>query len=424
MFALIDCNNFFVSCQRVFRPDLQNKPVAVLSNNDGCIISRSNEVKQLGIPMAAPVFKYKNQIRESQTTIFSANFDMYGDFSQRVMSILAYFGDIEIYSIDEAFLNLRHIHSNQLEEFGREIKNTVFQYTAIPVSIGMTQTKTLAKIANETAKKDSRSHNALGGVFVLDNNANDLDSYLEKINTEDVWGIGYKGAKKLSKQKIFTAKDFKYANSSWVKANLSLLGLKTQKELNGTDCLDLQSVAESKKGIASTRSFGKYVSQLEELKEAIAYHVSLASKKLRKQKSLANYIHVFIMTNRFHKISYQLNSKGITLPTATDYTPDLIKLAYEALVSIYQPNTLYKKAGVYLAGLIPIGQTQIDIFSEDTNSLQKKKAVRAMDEIQKQFGDKALQIAARGTSLSWLSKSSYKSPDYTTKWSDLPIIQI
>jgi DNA polymerase V len=244
MFALIDCNNFFVSCERVFRPDLQTRPVVVLSNNDGCIISRSNEAKAVGIPMGAPLFKYKEILNESQTTVFSANFSLYGDFSQRVMQVLANFGIIEIYSIDEAFLDLGHIHPTQLTEFGKEISQTVLQYTGIPVSVGIAKTKTLAKLANEIAKKDHRSNNYFGGVFSFADKDEKVDEYLKSTNVEDIWGIGYKGAKKLSKLNILTAKDLKYANPTWIKANLNLIGLKTLRELNNISCLELAIVAD------------------------------------------------------------------------------------------------------------------------------------------------------------------------------------
>jgi DNA polymerase V len=428
MFALIDCNNFFVSCERVFRPDLQTKSVVVLSNNDGCIISRSNESKAAGIPMGAPLFKYKDTLAQTQTTVFSANFSLYGDFSQRVMQVLATFGIIEIYSIDEAFLDLSHVHPTQLTEFGKEIAKTVLQYTGIPVSVGIAKTKTLAKLANEIAKKDHRRTNSFGGVFSFADKAdNILDGYLQSANVEDIWGIGYKGAKKLSKMNIFTAKDLKYTSPDWIKANLNLIGLKTLRELNNISCLELTAVADTKKGIASTRSFGKNVTSLDELKEAIAFYLEIASKKLRSQKSVASYLYIFIMTNRFHKLSYEYASIGITLAMATSYTPDLINQAHLLLEKLYKPGVVYKKAGVYLTGLITEGQVQTDIFtSQDSLDLdiQKTQAIKTMDQLQRRFGKSALQIAAQGTKFTWAMNSNFRSPKYTTNWKEIPNIQI
>ena len=232
VFALVDCNNYFVSCERVFRPELKNQPVVVLSNNDGCIISRSNEAKSNGIPMGAPLFKYKDQLKSTNTAVFSANFALYGDFSRRIMQILSDFGPLEIYSIDEAFLDLSHVHPTQMEEFGREICDTVYKYTGIPVSVGIAKTKTLAKIANDIAKVDNRSSNLFGGCFSFVDKPELIDTFLASMPVRDIWGIGSKSAGKLSKQNIFTARDFKYANPEWVKANLKVIGLKTMQELN------------------------------------------------------------------------------------------------------------------------------------------------------------------------------------------------
>jgi DNA polymerase V len=425
MFALIDCNNFFVSCERVFRPDLQQKSVVVLSNNDGCIISRSNQAKVIGIPMGAPLFKCKDALTQTQSSIFSANFSLYGDFSHRVMRVLANFGVIEIYSIEEAFLDLSHIHPTQLTDFGMEISKTVLQHTGIPVSVGIAKTKTMAKLANEIAKKDSRSDNYFQSVFSFADKESTIDEYLKAFNVEDIWGIGYKGAKKLSKINIFTAKDLKYANTQWIRANLKIVGLKTLKELNNISCLELEAVAETKKGIASTRSFGKNVTTLEELKEAVAFYVGIAADKLRKQKSVTSYLYIFIMTNRFHKLSYEYASEGITLPLATSYTPDLINYAHKILEKIYKSGVIYKKAGVYLTGLMQEDEVQTNIFTADSDfDSQKSQAIRAMDQIQKRFGKSALQIAAQGTKFAWAMNSNFRSPRYTTNWNELPKIII
>jgi DNA polymerase V len=425
VFALIDCNNFFVSCERVFRPDLTNKPVVVLSNNDGCIISRSNEAKANGVPMGAPLFKYKDSLRASQTTVFSANFALYGDFSRRVMQVLSQFGPLEIYSIDEAFLDLGHVHPTQLQDFGKEICDTIYKHTGIPVSVGIASTKTLAKIANEIAKLDSRSSNLFQGSFSFVGKENLIDTFLQGLPVSDIWGIGSKSSKKLTKQGIFTAKDFKYTNPEWVKANLKIIGLKTQRELNNISCLDLELVSEAKKGIASTRSFGKNVESLEELKEAVASYVALAGAKLRKQKSVAGYLYVFITTSRFHKLSYYYAGDNIKLPVATNYTPDLINQAHRLLSKIYKKGYKYKKAGIYLSDICPQNVVQIDLFGESSTTTEKKdRAMKVTDKINFRYSTGGIQLASEGMKKLWTTNSDFCSPKYTTEWSQLPVIKI
>ncbi|MBP9838629.1 MAG: Y-family DNA polymerase [Proteobacteria bacterium] len=342
VFLLVDCNNFFVSCERVFNPQLRGKPVVVLSNNDGCVISRSEEAKQLGIPMGAPVHQYQLLLDKHRVFIFSSNFALYGDMSRRVIEVLAEFSpDLEVYSIDESFMQLEKWKSENLLDFAFNLKEKVYRYTGIPVSIGIAATKTLAKAGNRIAKKNKQ----YGGVcYIQDSTANDL---LAKLDIEDVWGVGRKNSAKLRSYGIYTALDLKSAEDNFIRQKLTIQGLRTAHELRGISCINLSDYSAVRKTLIYSRSFGKKISTLPELKEAVSSYAANISEKLRKYGLLAGVIVVYIRTNRFSEHDPQRNVSGLyTFPTATSYSIHLVEAANIVLEKIFKSGFAYNKAGV------------------------------------------------------------------------------
>jgi len=365
--ALVDCNNFYVSCERVFNPKLHNKPVAVLSNNDGCIVSRSQEIKDLKIPMGAPGFKYEGLIKKNGGTLLSSNYALYADMSARVMEVLSMFSpEVEIYSIDEAFLGLNGFKNRDLESYGRKIKRTVFQWTGIPVSVGISKTKTLAKVANHFAKRFSAFQ---GSLCLLEDER--IEKALSKTPVYDIWGIGRQYNKFLRQHKIETALQLRDADDKFIEHYLTSVGLKTVWELRGYACIDLDEAPAAKKSIVTSRSFGKQVSSLRELQEAVSEYVTRAAEKLRKQKSVAGLLMVFLSTNRFKEGPQYNNSLSATLFPPTAYTPELIKTALNLLEELYLPGFEFKKAGVMLADII--AEKDVPLSFMDTNYLDDKR---------------------------------------------------
>jgi DNA polymerase V len=354
MFALADCNNFYASCERVFNPSLNGRPVVVLSNNDGCIIARSNEAKALGIKMGAPAFKIAASLQANQVVVFSSNYALYGDMSRRVMSALGQFTpEIEIYSIDEAFLNLDGLPVN-LAEYGRMIRKTVLKNTGIPVSIGIGPTKVLAKAANHYAKKVPENN----GVFILDSPAK-IDESLQKFPIDEVWGIGRQYASRLTSLNVKTAWDFIQMTDSWVKKNMTIVGLRIKKELEGISCLEMELISPAKKAICTSRSFGQTQTEIEPIREAVATFAGKCAYKLRKQKTCANVLMVFIHTNGFNQNEPQYAQNFICkLPVATNSSLELIKYAACALQAIYREGYRYKKAGVLVTDIVAEDQVQ------------------------------------------------------------------
>lgn len=416
LFALVDCNNFFASCERVFRPDLEAKPIAVLSNNDGCIIARSEELKRLGIPMCAPIFKYREEIKRHNVQLFSANFSLYGDMSHRVMKTLtAYTDRLEVYSIDEAFLSLNHRAEETLTQYVRDIQTNVRKSVGIPVSIGIANTKTLAKLANLISKR----HDEYAGI--LNFNEVDIDCILQRTDISDVWGIGRKYAKFLYREKIYTALQLKNTSDLWIKKHMGVVGQRIVWELRGISCLSLDDVKETKKGILSSRSFSKPVESLTELEEAVASYTSRAAEKLRQEESVAACIHVWITTNRFKPEEKQYsNSYTLAFDESTSYTPLLIKYAKECLHRIYAPGFKYKKASVMLTSLVPENQRQLSMFNTQLHGDKQKKLVKIIDMLNHKYGGGFVRFAAEGIEKPWYAKASQRSPSYTTVWKDLP----
>ncbi|SFH16523.1 Y-family DNA polymerase [Pontibacter chinhatensis] len=418
LFALCDCNNFYASCERVFDPSLEGKPVVVLSNNDGCVIARSSEAKALGIPMGEPYFKIRNLAEHGLVHVFSSNYVLYGDMSNRVMQTLSLFTpNVEVYSIDECFLDLGALYGVDLPSYAKTIKRTVQQWTGIPVSLGVAPTKALAKIANRLSKKSVKA----GGVLVL-TEPRHIQKALEATKIEDVWGIGRQYAKFLKKHNIHTALDFANLPESWVKQHMTIVGLRLQKELKGEPCLELEEALPAKKGICTSRSFGKKITTLDELQEATASYAAKCARKLRQQKSCARLVTVFVTTNTFSEHDRQYyNSKTICLPVATNSDMELIHYAGIALKEIYREGYWFKKSGVIVTEIVPERQVQLNLL--DTVDREKHgRLMEAVDGLTDRFGRGKVWVAAQGVDNSWQLKSEFKSPSYTTRLSEIQTV--
>ena len=412
MIALVDCNNFYASCERVFQPKLEGKPIVVLSNNDGCVIARSNEAKALGIKMGAPAFKMKEVFETHKVNVFSSNFALYGDLSARVMQILAHQAPaIEIYSIDEAFLDFNGIMKPN--EFSAELRSKVKQWTGIPVSIGIAPTKTLAKVANHVAKKHKKN-----GVFLLKNKAT-IQEVLKYIPVDELWGIGRRYTKFLSKRGFKTAYDLANASESWVRTNMTVNGLRMVKELKGIPCYVLENQPPRKKNICTSRSFGMDVKELSELKEAVANYATMCAMKLRKERSLAGSILVFIKTNPFKNEGYQYNNcQKFILDVPTNDSLELTKKAIKVLEAIYKKGYAYKKAGVIVSNIVPNSSQQMSLFSQK-DPFKNKNIMQAMDHINQTMGRHKVRLAVQGFDRKWRLKQEKLSPCYTTRFSDM-----
>lgn len=415
VFGLVDCNSFYCSCERVFDPSLTNKPVIVLSNNDGCAVSRTDEAKALGIEMGAVYFKIKDLVQKHDVKVFSSNYTLYGDMSHRVMQILSTFvPEMEVYSIDEAFLSFTGMQNKNLNEYAVEIKDTVFQYTGIPTCIGLGPTKVLAKVANKVAKKNKSKTN---GVFNLCDS--DFKNYvLRKFPVEDIWGIGRQSAKKLHAHNIKTAFDLMKSDPEHIRKFLTVVGGRIVEELRGISCLDLELDAEDRKQIVSSRSFGKHVKDISELRESVANHITNAAEKLRQQNLQCGYLSVFIQTNPFKNVPQYYNSVGAKLLTATSVTPKLIKEAFVLLDRIYRDGYEYKKAGVILNDLSKNTFIQQDLFGT-TDRVTEINFMKTIDEINRFHGKGTVKFAACGVDQFWKMLSEMKSQCYTTRWSEL-----
>ena len=416
IFALVDCNDFFVSCERVFRPDLKNKPVIVLSSNDGCAISRSNEAKVLGIPMGAPLFKIKKEVEKYNIEVFSSNFSLYGDMSSRVMQTLSRFSpEIEMYSIDEAFLEISSV-TDDPQTYARKIRSTVLKWTGIPVSVGIASTKTLAKLANHIAKKSPNEN----GVFYLADHDIQLKA-LAYTPVDEVWGVGAKTSKRLKDVGIHNALELTKIDDAWIQKEFGIIGLRTVYELRGMCCYDIEQEAPLKKGITVSRSFGKEVQTLTELQEAIASFASRAGEKLREENEAATGMNVFAMTSRFDPKSSYYKNINVDFETPTSNSIEIVSKAVQAVKQIFKPTAKFKKAGIMPWGLVPQDQIQLSLFDrKDTE--KEKRLMRAMDSVNiKKKG--TIHFAIEGTDKAWQSKHDHRSAQYTTKWDELPLVK-
>jgi DNA polymerase V len=414
--ALIDCNNFYASCERVFNPQIEKKPVVVLSNNDGCIIARSNEAKALGIKMGEPLHQCQNLITKYKVHVFSSNFPLYGDMSRRVMEILSTFTpDMEIYSIDEAFLDLDGIPAD-LSEYGKTIRETVKRSTHIPVSVGIGPSKTLAKIAGKIAKKVPKHE----GVFDI---SNLIEESLAEIEVGDIWGIGWQYSKLLRRNGILTALDLRNAPDEWVKKHMTIVGLRTVMELRGTSCIPLDEAEQPKKAIMCSRSFGRKVYSLNELQEAAAAYIARAAEKLREQNSAASFIQVILMEFPFNDGHPKTRICSTAIPVATSYTPDLIRYAKALLKRIYYKGPAYRKVGVMLSGIVQRGQVQMNLFHSSREGEKEIALMKTMDEVNQRWGRGTLIHAASGFARPWWMRQTRRSARFTTSWADLPIVK-
>ena len=415
MIGLADCNNFYASCERVFNPSIRNKPVIVLSNNDGCVIARSNESKLLGIKMGEPAFKIKGLIKKYNINVFSTNFALYGDFSNRVMEILkSEVKSIEVYSIDEAFLDFSDFIN---AERAIAIREKVKRWTGIPISIGLAPTKTLAKVANHIAKKHTKN-----GVFILNNN--NLQRILNIFPVEDLWGIGIKYAKKLNYAGIYTALQFRDLDTDWIKRNFSINGVRLQDELKGIKHYNIESVLPRKKTICTTRSFGQEIQDYMILKEAISNFANSCATKLRKEKSCCSSISVFLTTNRFNtKTSQYCPSIDLYFSTPTNDSIEIVSKANYALKLIYKKNYLYKKAGVIVKNIISQAEVQMSLF-DTVDRRKKRKLMCSVDRINMLMGRDKVYLASQGVQKRWTIKKQQLSPCYTTQFSDLLTVKI
>jgi DNA polymerase V len=418
VFALVDCNSFYASCEQIFRPDLRGKAVVVLSNNDGCVVARSREAKQLGIPDLQPFFKIESLLRAHNVTIFSSNYALYADISNRVMTSLQRFSpNIEVYSIDEMFLDMTDFDYD-LKAYSAEIKRYVWQTTRMPVCVGVAPTKTLAKLANRTAKKLDQTQ----GVCVLDA-PHKWQWVLKRADVQDVWGIGKRLAKRLRQFNINTAWDLARAQPKIIRNMSNVAVERTINELNGIACLDLESVAPDKKQIYCTRSFGTKASDKATLKKAVALYATRATEKMRAQNYLASMLHVFINTSP-HQDNYHSASRAVQLPFPTNDSRQLVRAASQAIDDMFKQGHAYLKAGVGIIEMHDKSSYQFDMF-EAGQSTQTDKLMTVFDTINHKHGKGSVFLAAQGSSpnQAWHMRQQYKSPQYTTNWADIPKVR-
>jgi len=416
-FALADCNNFYASCEAVFRPDLAGRPVIVLGNNDGNIIARSAEAKRLGIPMAAPLHEVRELVNRHGVAVCSGNFALYGDMSARVMDVLGRFTPaLDVYSIDEAFLALDHVPPGERAAHAAEMRETVRRWTGIPVSIGVASTKTLAKAAAERAKPTPAGVLALGS-------PGEVDDLLRSLPVGEVWGIGPARAAFLARYGIATARDFARADSSWVRRHLTVMGQRTQFELRGVSCLPLEPARAAKQQVCSSRSFGRDVREIADMREAVAQFASWAAEKVRAQGSVASVAVVFIATNGFRKgVPQRHESRTVRLPRPTSDTLEIVDAALHALDRLYLPGYAYHKAGVILTGLTPDAPAQLALF-DPLPDPRRSELMRVLDAINGRFGRDIIRVGAAGTVQPWRMKQRARSPRYTTRWDELMAVR-
>jgi DNA polymerase V len=419
MFALVDCNNFYASCERVFRPELNGKPIVVLSNNDGCVIARSNEAKAAGVPMGAPAFEHEKLFRDNMVHVFSANFALYGDMSQRVMSVLSeYSPEMEIYSIDECFLKLNGFNMFNMQDYGADMRRKVVKWTGIPISVGMAPTKSLAKAANRIAKKYPGQ---TGGVHIIDSDEKKHKA-LKWLKIEDVWGIGRQHSKRLAAIGVKTALDFTCLPDKTVSAQMGITGLRLKHDMQGTPIYGLEE-AQPKKSIATTRSFDKNYTQYEELRERIATFAASCAEKLRQQGSVCGSVTVFIHTNWHRKELPQYSrSIDVKLPFATNSGIELPKFAVKALKLIFKQGYAYKKAGVAVHSISPACNAQHTIFEKRNE--KHAPLMLAIDKMNSAYGQQKIRLAAQDPKRIWKMKQEKLSPRYSTDLSDIITVRV
>lgn len=413
-YSLVDVNNFYASCERAFQPRLATCPVVVLSNNDGCIIARSNEAKALGIEMGVPYWEVRSLINEHQVQVFSSNYALYGDMSARVMDILQqHCADVEVYSIDEAFLELSFYKQN-LQQYGEQLRRVIWQCTGIPVSVGIARTKTLAKLANHIAKRQ-----APGGVYVL----GPTDPKLLELPVSKVWGVGRAYERKLAEIGVKTVSALQQVEEGWMHREFGVVGLRLLKELKGEACHALEPPVTGRKHTMVSRSFRRDVYELEELKEAISVYASRLGEKLRRYRQAARHLTVFLWANPHKKIRPDGRSyfaMSLELPLATSNTNTFIQWAAAAVERLYEKGTNYKKAGLLAGGLQPATVLQTNLFVGEQRQLRFAKAIEAMDQLNRQYGSQTVHFASCGNGdNTWCRKEQWRSPRFTTCWEEV-----
>ncbi len=416
LFALVDCNNFYVSCERVFQPHLEGRPVVVLSNNDGCVVARSNEVKELGLPMGVPAFKWKDFFSRHGVHVFSSNYALYADMSDRVMDVLAAFcPEIEVYSHDEAFLCFTGKWHMDMEDYISRIRREVKQGTGIPVSIGLAETKTLSKLANKLAKTTP----AFQGVLDL-KRRRDKDRLLKSVQVKDIWGIGPRYARFLQGYGLCSAYDLRQADKAWIKKRLTVSGLQTVLELQGRSCFDLETQPKPAKSLVRSRSFGRQVTELTELREALSSHVHSAARRLRANGQTAGCLQVFLQTNRFKPEPQYSACKSTYLSRSTSNTRLLLLRALDLLEQIYKRGYAYQKTGVLLTHLQPESARQLTFWESPREKVQARSLMQAMDSINARYGQDTLRYACTGLEKNWEMRREKMSREFTTNWEELP----
>jgi DNA polymerase V len=414
--ALIDCNSFYVSCERLFNPKINNKPVVVLSNNDGCVISRSTEAKKIGIKMGEPYFKVKELVEKNNVYIFSSNYALYGDISRRVMKTLKSFSDkIEIYSIDEAFVDLSHVEEKEVEYYGKEIRERILKWTGIPTSVGIANTKTLSKVANHIAKR-----NKTGVIYLKEN----VDESLKNFYISDIWGVGKQLSKLYIKNGIDTAYKLKNISNSWVKKSTNVLGAKTVMELRGISCINFETEETKRKSCCVSRSFGKKVESLEKLQESITTHCLNAAEKIRNDNQITKSITICIRTSPFDKNrKYYSNSITIDLPVATSNSLELVKMAIKGLKKIYKYGYFYQKTGIVLSKLREASENEFNLLAPIMEN-KSQTLMKAIDLTNAKYGRNAISIAQAGINNSWKMRREHSSKIDTASFDSLPKISV
>ena len=418
MFALVDCNNFYASCERVFNPALRQKPIAILSNNDGCVIARSDEAKVLGLPMGAPVFKYKEFIKANNIQLFSSNYALYGDMSSRVMRILEQFSpDVEVYSIDEAFLQLNGFDSYNLHEYGTEMRQRILKWTGIPTCVGVAPTKALSKVANKIARKFPKE---TGGVYGIDSEEKRIKA-LKWTQLKDVWGIGPALHKRLSAKQCKTAYDFVQLPDMWVRKTFSITEWKLKKDLEGISKIGPETL-KNKRAIATTRSFEHTIKDLEDIKERISTFACSGAEKLRKQGSSCHMMFIFLRSD-YHKKNLEQHRASIVvnIPFPTNSSLTLSTNAIKAVATIYKKGIQYKKAGVILTGIVPTDNHQLQLFNHEHP--KHLPLMRTIDFINKKYHEPKLKLGNQDLKRTWKMRQEYLSPNYTTNLNDIITVQ-
>jgi len=420
MYGLVDCNNFYASCERLFQPKLNRLPIVVLSNNDGCVIARSNESKALGIKMGAPYFKFERIFNEHNVVVFSSNYTLYGDISSRVMRTLNSFTpNIEIYSIDEAFLDLGGFVGKDLLQYSSEIRETVWHNVGIPVCVGVAPSKTLAKSANHYAKKTQ-----IAGVFCIDSESK-REEVLRWQPLDDVWGIGRQHHSWLSGFGLKTAWDLAHADKQWIGKKMGVVGVRLVNELNGISCIPLEEAPPAKQAICTSRSFGENLTDKEEIRQSLATHITRCAEKLRAQQTCAGALQVFAHTNPWNNTRAQYHgSLTVPLLTATSDTRELLRYGMAAFDAIFKPGYYYKKSGAVVMDIVPAGQVQRSLFDTVTDRPLNSKLMGVLDKINGKHGQDTVRMGAAGFSKKWRLKVEHRSPCYTTRIEDILKVHI